>query len=229
MAMEHLPRMLPAFSMTTLSSFLAAFSGTAVEFFETVAIAYAIIRAGYPREAIAALVLGHVAVFVLGLFLAPLHGLLPLFWMRLAAGLLLTAMGLHWTQKSLRRLWAGRRPRWAEDPLGKLQVTPVDAGTMQAGTAAFSIFVFFVMLKSSVVEASEILLVVFPIAAAHAAWAPVIWGLAAGIAAVTLVALLLHGQLRKVSEVKLKLVIGLLLTVLGTMWLVEMYTGRGGA
>lgn len=214
--------------MNALQPFVAAFSGTAVEFFETVAIAYAIIRAGYPREALAAVVLGHLAVFVLALFLAPLYTALPLWWMRLAAGLLLTAMGLHWTQKSLRRLWAGRRPRWAEDPLGKLKVQPIAAEVGPAGAVAFSGFVFLVMLKSSVVEAGEILLVVFPVAAAHAAWTPVLLGVAAGIAVVTLIAIALHGQLKKVSEVKLKLVIGLLLTALGTLWLVQMFLERGG-
>lgn len=223
--------------MPSLQAFIAAFGGTAVEYFETVVIAYAIVRAGYPREALTALVAGHAAVFVLALFAAPLYGVLPVFWLRLAAGLMLTAMGLHWTQKSLRRLWAGRRPRWAEDPLGKLRVTPLqgaspaDAGgaVAHAGTvAAFSVFVFLVMLKSSVVEAGEILLVVIPVAAAHGAWAPVVWGVAAGMVAVSLLALALHGQLKKVSEVKLKLAIGLLLTALGAAWLIEMALARGG-
>lgn len=199
-------------------AFLASFSGTAVEFFETAVIAYAIVRAGYPREAILAVILGHVLVFALAVLLLPLQGLLPVFWLRLAAGLMLTAMGLHWTIKSLRRLRAQQRPRWAEDPLGKVNVVPAAAGA----AAAFSPFVFLVMMKSSVVEAVEILVVVFPVAAATAGWGQVVLGVAAGIALVSLLAFALHGQLRKVPEVKLKLATGLLLLALGLAWLAEL-------
>lgn len=201
-----------------LQPFIASFTSTAVEFFETAAIAYAIVRAGYPREALSALVLGHVLVFVLAIFLFPLHGYLPIFWLRLVAAVLLTSMGLLWSLKSLRRLLAHERPRWAEDPLGKMKVAPATSAM-----PVFSLFVFFVMAKSSVVEAAEILLVVFPVAAASAAWNQVLWGVAAGIAAVSAVTLALHGQLKKIPEVKLKFTIGLVLTALGVSWLVELY------
>ncbi|WP_298219109.1 hypothetical protein [Halothiobacillus sp.] len=201
-----------------IQPFVASFTGTSVEFFETVAIAYAIVRAGYPREALSALVLGHVLVFVLAVFLFPLHEFFPIFWLRLVAAVLLTSMGLHWSIKSLRRIRAHQRPRWAEDPLGKVQITPTSSTT-----EAFSLFVFFVMGKSAVVEAGEILLVVFPIGAATSAWTQVLWGVAAGMAAVSAITLALHGKLKKVPEVKLKLVIGIFLTVLGISWLLELY------
>ena len=155
-----------------ISPFIAAFTGTAVEFFETAVIAYAIVRAGYPREALAAVVIGHVLVAVLAITLLPLNQMLPVFWLRVLAAFLLTAMGLHWTQKSIRRLIANKRPRWAEDPLGKLKVSP----TVEAAVQAFSPFVFLVMAKSSVVEAAEIVVVVLPIGAATAAWNQVLWG-----------------------------------------------------
>lgn len=204
--------------LSMIQPFVASFTGTAVEFLETMAIAYAIIRAGYPREALSALVLGHALVFVLAAFMFPFHGFFPIFWLRLVAAVLLTSMGLHWSLKSLRRIQAHQRPRWAEDPLGKLLVTPAESGV-----ATFSLFVFFVMGKSSIVEAGEILLVVFPVAAATSAWNQVLWGVGAGIAAVSVATLALHGQLKKVPEVKLKLVIGLVLTVLGVSWLLELY------
>jgi len=198
--------------------FLAAFTGTAVEFFETAVIAYAIARAGFPREAIAALVAGHALVFALAVLLVPLQDVFPIFWLRLVAAALLTGMGLQWSVKSLARLRAHQRPGWVEDPLGTVQITPASPGEHR-----FSPFVFLVMAKSSIVEACEILLVVFPVAAATGAWPQVLLGVAAGIAAVMLVALLLHGQLRKVPEVKLKLAIGLLLTGLGISWFIELY------
>lgn len=198
--------------------FVAAFTGTAVEFFETAAIAYAIVRAGYPREALSALVIGHVLVFSSAIFLVPLHGLLPLFWLRLLAALLLTSMGLNWSLKSFRRLRSGQRPNWVENPLGALRVAPATSAAV-----AFSPFVFLVMGKSSIVEAGEILLVAVPVAAATAAWREVVWGVVAGISAVTLAMLALHGQLKKIPEVKLKLATGLFLTALGVSWLFELY------
>lgn len=194
--------------------FVAAFTGTTVEFMETAAIAYAVVRAGYPREALSALVIGHALVFAAGALLFPVHGWVPVVWLRLIAATLLTSMGLYWSFKSLKRMLQDRRPRWAEDPLGKVHVTPAVGGAV-----VFSPWVFFVMGKSSVVEAAEILLVVIPVAAATAAWTQVVLGVAAGITVVSVAALALHGQLKKIPEVKLKLAIGLVLTALGLSWL----------
>lgn len=196
--------------------FLAAFLGTAVEYFETVAIAYAIIRAGYPREAISATAVGHVLVFIAAIFIWPVHELVPVFWFRLVAASMLTLMGLYWTVKSIRRLMGGRRPRWVDDPLGKVGVSSVPH------TALFSLLVFFIMLKSSVIEASEILLVVFPLAASQSTWTPVLAGAASGIVGVTVLAVILHGQLKKVPEVRLKLITGVVLALIGGSWLIEL-------
>lgn len=200
-----------------LRPFLTAFSGTAVEFFETVVIMYAILRAGYPREAIWATVLGHLAVFIAAIFIWPVHKLIPVFWFRVVASAMLTAMGLYWTAKSLFRSSHGLRPRWATDPLGKVGVHPAVAAT------AFSTVVFLVMLKSSLVEAFEILLVVFPIAAASGEWMAILAGAGLGILVVSVGTFLLHGQLKRVPEVRLKLVTGLLLSAIGISWLWELF------
>ena len=189
-----------------------------MEFFESAAIAYAIYRAGYPREALSALILGHILVFSIAFLIAPLYELFPIFWMRLVAAILLTLMGLNWTVKSLIRIIKHKRPRWAEDPLGKVHVSPAKSSVVK-----FSPFVFFVMGKSSVIEAGEILLVVFPVAAATAAWKEVILGVVSGITAVSLLVVALHGQLKNIPEVKLKLGIGLLLTLMGISWLIEIF------
>ncbi|HBJ85248.1 MAG TPA: hypothetical protein DDZ88_15515 [Verrucomicrobiales bacterium] len=196
--------------------FLAALLGTSVEYFETVAIAYAIIRAGYPREAISATVVGHVLVFIAAIYIWPVHELVPVFWFRFVAAFMLTLMGLYWTVKSIRRLMAGRRPRWVDDPLGKVGVSSAPH------VALFSLLVFFIMLKSSVIEAFEILLVVFPIAASQSTWTPVLAGAASGIVGVTVLAVILHGQLKKVPEVRLKLVTGVVLALIGGSWLIEL-------
>jgi uncharacterized membrane protein len=215
-----------------LHAFVPAFTGTAVEFLETAVIAYAIARAGYVREAVSALVLGHVLVFALAVLLVPIQGVFPVTWLRLAAALLLTAMGLHWTQKSLRRWLAHQRPRWAEDPLASVPVPPRPSPTGAghgAAVVAFSGFMFVVMLKSSVIEAIEILIVVFPVAAATSAWGPVLLGVIGGIVAVGIAVALLHGQMRRVPEVLLKLWTGVLLLALGLWWLIEFaLEHRGG-
>ncbi|MEM6984930.1 MAG: hypothetical protein AAF499_00195 [Pseudomonadota bacterium] len=160
-------------------TFFASFGGTAVEFFETLVIAYAIVRAGYPREAILATVFGHVLVFALALTLVPVHTTLPVFWLRLAAALMLCAMGGYWAFKSGRRLLAGERPGWVDDPLAKVAVEPAVARAL-----AFSPWVFLAMMKSSLIEAGEILLIVFPVAAGSGAWAHAIWGVVAAIVVV---------------------------------------------
>jgi uncharacterized membrane protein len=196
-------------------SFLTAFGGTFVEFFETVAIAYAIFRAGYRREAILATALGQIAVFILAFFLWPALRFIPVSWFRLVAASLLTWMGLYWTLKSARRWWQGRRPSWVDKPLETI-------GVQHATTAVFSLFVFLVMLKSSALEAFEILLVVFPIGAATGQWLSVITGMAAGISVVSAAAILLHGKLQKVPEVTVKLATGILLLGIGVSWLIEL-------
>ena len=199
-----------------MRSFLTAFLGTAVEFFETVAIGYAILRAGFPREAVSAIVLGQILVFIAGIFLWPLHQYIPIFWFRMTAASLLTWMGLYWSIKSVRRLYNGKRPGWVTDPLGKVGVLPDSTG------AVFSIFVFLVMLKSSAVEAFEILLIIFPVGAASHDWVSIISGAMLAIILVSAGVWLLHGHLKKVPEVILKLATGILLFAIGVSWLLEL-------
>lgn len=142
--------------------FIASFSGTAVEILETVAIAYALIRAGFVREALLASVLGLTLAFVAGVLLWPLHALFPVFWLRLATGVVLTYMGIQWTQKSVRRVIAHKRPGWVDNPLGALAVEPRSAD-------GFSTLVFVAMTKSALLEGFEVLIVAYPIAAATGA------------------------------------------------------------
>ncbi|MEM9602888.1 MAG: hypothetical protein AAGA11_08495 [Pseudomonadota bacterium] len=201
-------------------TFLVAFGGTAVEFFETVVIAYAIARAGYPREAVSATVLGHAVVFALALTLVPLHAALPVFWLRLAAALMLCTMGGYWALKSGRRLLAGERPGWVEDPLGKVDATPATHAAH-----AFSPWVFLAMAKSSVIEAGEILVIVFPAAAGSGEWSQAVAGVVAGIFAVLLAVAALHRQLKRVPEVVFKLSVGLVLFVIGLRWLLDVLRG----
>lgn len=201
-----------------LSPMPSAFVGTAVEFFETAVIAYAVVRAGYPREAISAVILGHLLVFGLAVLMLPFGEWLPVTPLRWAAALLLVGMGAHWTRKSLRRLRANQRPRWASDPLAVANIEPATTDAR----AAFSLVAFAAMLKGSLIEGGEILLVAFPLGAATGAWEQVLVGVLCGIAAVCALALYLHRRLRDVPEVKVKLAAGLMLLGLGCLWVVEL-------
>jgi uncharacterized membrane protein len=199
--------------------FVAAFSGTSVEFFETAVIAYAVTRAGYPREAFAGIVLGHVAVLLLTIAILPFSQYLPLAMLRVIAAVLLTSTGLYWSQKSLRRLLANRRPSWIDDPLGKFRVRPTSA----IGNR-FSPWVCLVMSKSSAIEAAEIMIVVLPIGIAQSAWHQVIGGVITGVVLVSIVVLVAHRQLKNVPEVEVKLMAGLILLTIGLVWLAEIGT-----
>lgn len=202
--------------------FIAAFAATAVEFFETVVIAYAVIRLGHWKEAAWAVLLAHVFVGFAAVFLYQLHSQIPVEGIRLVASLLLLATGGYWTIKSWKRLRARRRPRWVDNPIEKLGV---DALIIEKRT--FSIVVFLVMTKSALIEAVEITVFVLPTALAAQAGLAALAGCAAAIAAVLIVAALAHTQLRNVPEVKLKLGAGLVLTSLGIVWLVEFFLDSG--
>jgi uncharacterized membrane protein len=197
-------------------AFIASFGATVVEVLETVAIAYALVRAGFAREAILASLLGMPLGCAAGLTLWPVHALFPVRWIRLGAGLLLTGMGIQWTQRSLRRLIAHTRPGWVADPLGRFSLA-----SEQARPAGFSKLVFVAMMKSAIAEGFEVLIVIFPIAAATGRWAQVAGGAVTGLIAILLSAIVLHGQLKKVPEVWIKLASGVLLVMLGITFLLE--------
>jgi uncharacterized membrane protein len=196
--------------------FVAAFTATSIEFFETVVIAYALGRLGHWREIGWAVFVGHALVAVAAVVLYQFHSQLPLAGLRLLAASLLFATGGYWTLKSFMRLRAHRRPQWATDPLGKIGV---DAQSPASGT--FSAAIFLVMLKSSLVEAAEIAVFVLPVAAAdRAAW-PAMLGCAAAIAVVLALALVANTRLRQIPEVKFKFGAGLVLMAIGIGWLCE--------
>ena len=201
----------------SLEPFIAAFAATAVEFFETVVIAYALIRLGHWREAASAVLIGHVLVAMAAISLYGLAVPLPLDALRLFAALLLLSTGAYWTLKSFKRLRAQQRPRWVDDPIGKLGVDAV-----QLSRPVLSIGVFAVMLKTSIVEAAEIALFVLPVASADRTGLPAMLGCFAAIAAVLVLAGLAHRRLREVPEVRFKLGAGLVLTLLGLIWLIEL-------
>src|SRR3546814_19014003 len=77
------------------------------------------------------------------------------------------------------------------------------------------------MTKSSAVEALEVLIVVAPVALAARAWPAALGGILLAITLVSILAVLLHGRLKAVPEVRLKLATGLALLIIGLLWTIE--------
>src|SRR6266851_5704269 len=96
---------------------VASFASAGVEFLETAAIAYALGRSGYPREAITGTILGTLLAIIPALFVWPLFRMIPVHIFQLAVGAMLLCLGLSWSIKSIRRKLHHQRAGWIQDPL----------------------------------------------------------------------------------------------------------------
>ena len=195
--------------------FVGALGGASVEFFETAAIAYAIARSGYRREAIWGTVTGLVIVGLATALLGKGLQRIPLHFLQSVIGIVLLWFGWGWVKKSVMRLALGKRAGWVSDLLGSEGIV------LEAKSRGFSRLNFIVMTKSSALEALEVAIVLITLGLASGAWYEAILG--AGLALLLTVALVavLHGHLLQVPEVLLKLGAGLLLMAFGTFWLGE--------
>lgn len=195
--------------------FITALSGASVEFFETAAIAYAVARSGYPREAIWGTVSGVAVVGVAAAILGTSLQLIPLHLLQIFIGLVLLWFGWGWYKKSILRQAKHRRAGWITDPL------EAEGIHLESQQQRFSRVNFIIMFKSAALETLEVALVVLPLGLASGAWTEAL--AATGIAFLLTIAIvaLLHGYLVKVPEVLLKLGAGILLLSYGTFWLGE--------
>lgn len=198
-----------------LGVFATVLGSASVEFFETAAIAYAIARSGYPREAIWGSVTGLVAVGTASAVLGKGLQLIPLHLLQILIGLVLLWFGWSWYKKSIIRQARHKRAGWIADPL------EAEGIHLENQHRQFSRLNFVVMLKSAALETLEVALVVLPLGLASGAWTEAFSG--AGLALLLTVGVVaaLHGYLVKVPEVLLKLSAGVLLLSYGTFWLGE--------
>lgn len=195
--------------------FITVLGGASVEFFETAAIAYAVARSGYPREAIWGTAAGVAIVAIAAAILGTGLQAIPLHLLQILIGFVLIWFGWGWYKKSILRRAKHRRAGWITNPL------EAEGIQLETQHQHFSRLNFIIMLKSAALETLEVALVVLPLGLATGAWAE---GLAAvGIALLVTIALvaLLHGYLVKIPEVLLKLGAGILLLSYGTFWLGE--------
>ena len=195
--------------------FTTVLGSASVEFFETAAIAYAIARSGYPREAawgtITGLALVAAAAAVLGVSLQAV----PLRLLQILIGVLLLWFGWGWYKKSILRQANHRRAGWITEPL------EAEGIHLDPQRQRFNRFNFIMMLKSSALEALEVALVVLPLGLASGAWNEAITAVGLSLLLTALAVVLLHGYLVKIPEVLLKLSAGTLLLAYGTFWLGE--------
>jgi uncharacterized membrane protein len=198
---------------------LSAFAGTAVEFLETAAIAYALAQSGYSREALIGTMVGSLLVMIPAPFMWPLFNLVPVHLFQLAVGVLLLWLGLSWFTKSVYRQMRGESPAWLEHPLG------AHRGDTHSIHTGFRYVTALVMAKSAAVEAIEICMIVSALALGSGAWMPAVGGAVLALAATTSLVVVLKGKLRHVPAVTVKLWTGVLLSAIGAFWIYEGLAG----
>ncbi|PSB16224.1 hypothetical protein C7B61_05185 [filamentous cyanobacterium CCP1] len=200
------------------SIFLTALSSASIEFLETAAIAYAIARSGYGREAIWGSITGLSLVAVAAIGLGAGLQSIPLHWLQLFIGMVLLWFGWGWITKSIRRQVQGKRAGWIDsDPL---TAEGISLETSEA-QHSFSRLNFLIMTKSAALEALEVALIVITLGLASGNWTEAIGATVLALLGSLGLVVLLHPYLVKLPEVLIKLGAGVLLCALGTFWLGE--------
>jgi len=195
--------------------FVGALGGASVEFFETAAIAYAIARSGYQREAALGTITGLAIVGLAAATVGTELQLIPLRLLQIAIGLVLLWFGWGWIKKSVLRQASGKRAGWVSDPLGSEGIV------LEAQRQGFSRLNFIIMVKSAALEALEVAIIVTTLGLASRAWSEALSGAGLALLLTVAVVAVLHGHLLKVPEVLIKLSAGVLLVAFGTFWLGE--------
>ena len=198
-----------------LGVFVTTFTSASVEFFETAAIAYAIARSGYPREAIWGTLAGLAIVIIAAAGLGTTLQLIPLHLLQIIIGLMLLWFGWGWYKKSILRQANHKRAGWITDPL------TAEGIHLENQHQRFSRLNFVIMCKSSALEALEVALVALPLGLASRAWTEAMSAMGLGLLLTVALVAALHGYLVRIPEVLLKLGAGVLLLAYGTFWLGE--------
>ncbi|NJR65188.1 MAG: COG4280 domain-containing protein [Leptolyngbyaceae cyanobacterium CRU_2_3] len=194
--------------------FTAATSGASIEFLETAAIAYAIARSGYPREAVWGSFAGIGLVTLAAITLGTSLQFIPVRGLQTIIGLVLIWFGWGWANKSLQRQATRQRAGWmADDPL-------VNEGiSLDMQQEGFNPLNFLVMTKSAALEAVEVAIIVTTLGAASGSWYEVLSATLMALLGSFILVATLHRYLLNIPEVLIKLVTGILLCALGTFWL----------
>src|SRR5260370_40984166 len=132
---------------------LALIASAGIEFLETAAIAYALGRTGYPREAITGTIVGTLLAIIPAVFVWPLFRMVPVHIFQLAVGTMLLWLGLSWGIKSIRRKLHHQRAGWIEDPLRRY------GENIESAPKRFSYTNALIMTESTAIEGVEVCLI----------------------------------------------------------------------
>jgi uncharacterized membrane protein len=194
---------------------VASAAASGVEFLETAAIAYAMAHSGSRREAVWGTAAGLAVIVLVAVAAGPALVRIPLVPFRFVVGVLLLLLGSSWLLKSARRRALARRAGWIEEPLRDVPAHEAKIG------AKWDFVALFAMAKSAGLETLEAVVLVIPLGAAHHAWAEVGLGAALAVAGTVLLLVAVHGHLRRLPEVTVKMAAGILLSSFGVFWIGE--------
>jgi uncharacterized membrane protein len=190
-----------------------AFITAGVEFFETAAIAYAISRAGYTREAIVGTSVGLGLVTGIALYSWRSLERIPFQLLHVGVGVILCGVGGWWAMKAIRKTRKHQRSRWISAPLSE--------ANFELQRQDFSSLNCLLMAKSAAIEGFEVAVIVVGLGVTSRAWFEVVFGTAAAFAATLATVIVLHGRLRQIPENAIKLGTGLVLLAIGAIWVAE--------
>jgi len=202
-----------------LSSGLAAFLASLVEFVEaaTIVLAVGIVR-GW-RSALVGTGAGLLVLVALVLALGSLIAGTPIELLQLAIGVLLLLFGLRWLRKAILRA-AGIIAIHDEDAAFLAETRELRAGAFSS-VMGLDVAGFAAAFKGVFLEGIEVVFIVIAVGAAGGNLTPAASGAAIAAAIVVVVALLIRHPLSRVPENVLKFGVGLMLSSFGVFWIGE--------
>jgi uncharacterized membrane protein len=205
---------------TTASAASAAFLGSLVEVVEAFTIVLAVGTIRGWRPAMAGTALGLLVLAAIVALLGAALDRLPIEWLQLAIGILLTMFGLRWLRKAVLR-YAGLIPLHDENEVFGATTAELTTRTSRrrnrldwiGATTAFN---------AVLLEGIEIVFIVLAVGAGHGLIGTAALGAAAAGVLVLAAGCVVHRPLARVPENALKFCVGVLLSAFGVFW-----TGEG--
>lgn len=212
-------------SMQDVSSILAGFLASIVEFVEALTIVLAVgVTRGW-KPALAGAALAGVSLVVIVALLGPYLAMVPIANVQLVIGALLLLFGFRWLRKAILRS-AGKIPIHDEERIFREEVQLLDNGPMNS-TASLGHDYFrdpvavLASFKAVFLEGLEVVFIVIAVGAGARSMWPSAIGAVLAAATVIGFGLVVHRPLSRVPENQLKFTVGLILSAFGIFWIGE--------
>ncbi len=198
-----------------------SFVGAFVEFVEalTIILAVGTIR-GWRSSLLGALTAVLILAALTGVVGAPLVGVIHLFWVQLAIGLVMLLFGIRWLRKAVLRYAGLKAMHDEEESYRKTVDRQRRAGQVRAG---FDHAGFTTALSGTFLEGLEAVFIVITFGLAAGAMPSAVAGGLGALVVVTAGGLALRKPLAKVPENLMKFVVGVMLTSFGAFWIGESF------